>query len=186
MTVPIDTLINFAIGQGLALAAARQIQAKQSALLCESFGMAFGFAAACFAPLGLFLFWAYPDWSVMYWWAMAPGQAATLKWVVPWIYVAACVGGYALAHRDVRAGRTTRAWVLFVVVLVAETAISLGGASRLMRVGTLLQFREGTAPPLWQDPLAPLLVSVGALFALSLTFLVSTLIARGRGVDSAT
>ncbi|MFN7956662.1 MAG: hypothetical protein U0610_33470 [bacterium] len=185
MTVPIDTLINFAIGQGMALAAAHDIRARQSGLLCESFGMAFGFAAACFAPLGLFLFWAYPDWSVMYAWQMTAEQAQRLKWVVPWIYLAACVAGYALAHRDVRAGHTTRAWALFVVVLVAETALSLGGAARLMRVGSFLQFREGTAPALWQDPLAPLLVSVGALFALSLAFLVTRLAARGHGAGAA-
>jgi hypothetical protein len=186
VTVPIDTFINIAIGQGLALAAARQIKAQDSGLLCESFGVAAGFAIACFAPLGLFLFWAYPDWSVMYWMALSPERAATLRWIVPLLYVAACLGGYALAHRDIRAGHELRARVLFVVVLGIETAISLGGTQRLMRVGTSSQFREGTAPALWQDPLGPLLVSIGALFALSLTLLVTRLVARGHASATAT
>ncbi|MBK7976123.1 MAG: hypothetical protein IPK07_23560 [Deltaproteobacteria bacterium] len=185
MTVPIDTFINIAIGQGLALAAARQIRARRLPVLCESFGAAAFFAIACFAPLGLYLFWAYPDWSTMYWLAMSPARAATLRWLVPWLYVAACLGGYALAHKDIRAGHETRAWVLFGVALAIETAISLGGAPRLLRVGTLHQFREGTAPSLWQDPLGPLLVSVGSLFALALAFLVTRLLERGKTVPTA-
>ena len=182
MTVPLDTFINVAIGQGLALAAARQIRAQQQPIVCESFGAAALFAVACFAPLGLYLFWAYPDWSVMYWLAMSPERAATLRWLVPWIYVAACLGGYALAHREIRAGHETRAWVLFALALAIETGISLGGVQRLMRVGTFAQFREGTAPSLWQDPLGPLLVSVGSLFALALAFLVTRLVERGRTI----
>lgn len=183
MTVPIDTFINIAIGQGLALAAARQIRARQEPIVCESFAAAAFFAIACFAPLGLYLFWAYPDWSVMYWISMSPARAATLRWLVPWIYVAACLGGYALAHRDIRDGRETRTWVLFGLALAVETAISLGGAPRLLRVGTLNQFREGTAPSLWQDPLGPLLVSIGSLFTLALAFLITRLVERGRSVS---
>jgi hypothetical protein len=65
VTVPIDTLLNVAIGQGLAIAAARDIRSRKSPLVNESFGYAVGFAALCFAPLGLYFFWVYPDWSVM-------------------------------------------------------------------------------------------------------------------------
>ncbi len=187
MTVPLDTLINVAIGQGMALAAARDIQARESGLLCESFGYAVGFSVACFAPLGLYLFWAYPDWSVMYAVRLTPERAATLKWVVPWLYVAACTGGYALAHHDVRRGHVARARVLLVVTLLVESAITLGGSIRLSRVGTAQAFSDGSAPALWQDPLGPLLVSVGSLFALSLAFLVTRLLERGRktGVSAA-
>jgi hypothetical protein len=116
---------------------------------------------------------------------LTPERAATLKWLVPGLYVAACAAGYALAHHDIRGGHLGRAKALLGVTLILEAIVCLAGAERILVVGTFGAFREGTAHPIWVDPMAPLLASVGSLMALALLFLVTRLTARGAAAAPA-
>lgn len=100
-----------------------------------------------FIPLGTYLYFYYPDWSLMFFAdpaAMDPVAVRLTGLFAVAGYMIAAMVGFAVSATLIRKDRARQAWIATVVVAVGLGVFSLITMTRLMEVGTYAEF---TASP---------------------------------------
>ena len=152
-TVPFDVITNFLIGLLAALACRRGAYAQKSLVWNRYLLGLVLFELFFFLPLGAYLYFFYPDWSLMYF--VDPGALAEntrrLAGVLALAgYLGAIVGGFLLGARLIRAGRDKTALMIFLAAGLALAVFSLVTYRQLLNVGT---YADWSAMPRTTAPL---------------------------------
>jgi hypothetical protein len=133
-----------------------------------------------FIPLGAYLYFFYPDWSLMYF--VDPGtldQGARVMVGATALcgYMAAIVSGYILAARLLRTDRDGAVMIIFIATALILGVFSLVTMSRLMGIGA---YSDWIATPRTTLPLITHRVGIitgiaGAVATIALLSLLRTL-----------
>ena len=117
--VQVDVFWSYAIGAGVAVAAARQIQQADlqniKALDTRAFRNAMLFLGILFAPSGLYLLWAHPSWETMH--VAAAGRDVIPAWLVALFAITNItqgIAGFLIAAWFVRKGKLYGAYLQWV------------------------------------------------------------------------
>ncbi|MFO8058859.1 MAG: hypothetical protein R6V10_16350 [bacterium] len=100
-----------------------------------------------FIPLGTYLYFYYPDWSLMFFAdpaAMDPVAVRLTGLFAVSGYMIAAMAGFAVSATLIRKNRARQAWMAFAVLAAGLGLFSLITMPRLMEVGTYAEF---TASP---------------------------------------
>ena len=137
-TVPFDIIANFLIGMVVAIACAGTVRSADSIIVNRLVLGLVLFELFFFLPLGAYLYFFYPDWSLMFFVDPANWEPATVKAVgaaALACYMAAIVAGYAIAARLIRADNTGSAIIVAVALAAALGLFSLITIRQLTQVG---------------------------------------------------
>jgi hypothetical protein len=149
----IDWPASFGIGLAFGLAGRREIAAAPTPLRTRAFAYGFAYENLGFLSIALALYAARPDWMWMYWIdaGSLPVTVTTLGFA---IYELAFVAGFAMAPalESTRRGAGIALAVATGAGLIAGEVVT---RTRLLRFGTIEQFRAGTARGAFEQGVAP-------------------------------
>ena len=146
--IQIDLPVAVGVGSLMAHAAQRQIAASVPRLPKGVLTRVIAFHCIAFAwpPMYLLIYYFGFETSHMWW-------HADTMWSYPWLpptffvaLIAANIAGFALGARFVRAGKPSRALLVFAATSVFATAWVLSMPDRTMTLGTYSDWKAGIAP----------------------------------------
>ncbi|HUT51943.1 MAG TPA: hypothetical protein VM658_00995 [bacterium] len=179
-TVPFDILLNFIIGMLAALAWREGLREHQSLAINRYLLGVVLFELFFFIPLGAYLYFFFPDWSLMYFVnpaALAESTREAVGGLALLAYMAAIVGGFLLAADLVRKDRDGTAMLILLIAAVALGVFSALTLARLMGVGTYAEFTAlpRTTVPLWAHRVGYITGVYGAAATIALAALLRNL-----------
>jgi len=132
-TVPFDIVLNFFIGMLVPLVLRDGVRAERGILINRFLLAVVLFETFFFLPLGAYLYFFYPDWSLMFFIDPSGVEEGTIKTIGMLAlsgYMGAVVCGFALSAWMVRSGRERAAAmrprsVFFSAVLVMLASLGL-------------------------------------------------------------
>lgn len=137
-TVFFDVPASFIIGMLVPLACPRGIGSSHSLLANKYLLATVLFELFFFMPLGAYLYYYHPDWSLMYFLDPAGYQEPTLRMIglsALGSYLGASVSGFWLGAWMIKSDREQAARVVMLSVLLALAVFSAVTFRRLMSVG---------------------------------------------------
>ena len=163
------------LGMIVPLVCPRGIGASKSLLLNRYFLATILIELFLFVPLGGYLISFYPAWSLTYFINPADWSPENLQLLAGSAlggYLAANIGGFALAARLVRSGRARTAWVVLGSVAVVLAALSLATLKQLTQVGDYQDWVAAprTAVPIYSHRIGWIIGLDGLLMGVVLLF----------------
>jgi len=152
--IQVDLPVAFGMGSLMAHAAQRQIASGHPAAMGRAFlkVVLFHCVAFMWPPLYLLVFYFGFETSHMWW---TEDSVLAYPWLLPAFFLAlfsANIAGYQLGAHFVRAGRASRALMVFGATTVFSTLWIFLQKDRTMTLGTYRDWQAGTAPPASSDP----------------------------------
>lgn len=138
-TVPFDIPLSFLMGMLIPLACPKGIASAEHIVLNRYFLGVMLWELFFMVPLGTYLYFFYPDWSLMFFVDPATMTESTLRIVgasALSFYVAAGAGGFILAAQFIRKEQTSTARIVFMAVLGALLIFNAITMAQLTQVGS--------------------------------------------------
>lgn len=170
-TFALDLALQVALGGSLVLA-------SQQTIAYETWWRSSALGALCvieillFMPVGAYVLWRYPEWSMMY--LLESGELGTPKaWLVV-SYPVVALGAFLSARALIVRGKRWGALGVTALGFALAAAVAFFGQRQLLTVGTTEAFRASTSGlrPLLDTPLAWVLggavVAIGVAWMLAL------------------
>jgi hypothetical protein len=179
-TVPFDILLNFIIGMLAALAWREGVRRHRNLALNRYLLGVVLFELFFFIPLGAYLYFFFPDWSLMYFVdpaALSEGAREAVGGAALACYLAAIMGGFLLAAYLVRKDRGGIAMLILALAALGLGVFSAVTLARLMGVGTCAQFTAlpRATVPLWAHRVGYITGVYGAAATIALAALLRNL-----------
>lgn len=151
MTIPMDTALSFTAGHVFAIAAQESIEQgnEEEEKVCA--WRARLFTALVVVPIGLYFLWRWPDWSYMYFNGRY-SRSRVLGALGLSCYIVAGELGYQNASRLIKSGNKVAAHASTVAAAMMTVLITLLGFDRLRWIGTIEDYRAGTAKDAFLKP----------------------------------
>ncbi len=186
-TVPIDVSLNLAVGASVALAgraAIPQYRLLRSPALWSLVIM----EAVVFMPVGAYLLWRFPAWSLMY--LVEPGSLPVPDVALVVTYPIAALLSFVVTWRLLAGERLVPAVAILAGAVVVTLVITYWGRDALMVVGSVAAYREGPDGMLsvFDSALVYLLIAAGVAVTVSwgnTLWRVVMLARSGRGAITA-
>ena len=176
-TVPFDIPASFIIGMVIPVVCPGAVRSAGRAGRGRLFMAAMLFELFFFVPLGAYLYFFHPDWSLMYYLdpaGMAENTVMTIGAAALAAYMLAAAGGFLIAEKLVREGNWNTAAIVLLAVLAALSVYSAVSIERLMQVGTYAEWAEVPRQTafLWSHRIGYVIGFVGAVSGVILLLLV--------------
>ncbi|MBI3179478.1 MAG: hypothetical protein HYZ27_07430 [Deltaproteobacteria bacterium] len=139
-TVPIDLSLNVAVGASVALAS-RAVIPQQRLLRSPALWSLVIMQALVFVPVGAYLLWRFPAWSLMY--LMEPASLPVPDVALVVTYPIAAVASFVITWRLLSGERLAPAIAVLAGALVVTLLITYLGRDALLVVGSVAAYREG-------------------------------------------
>ena len=163
MTVPVLLALHVAVGASAVVAGRRKVLSG-GALSCPVLWALLLFEVVLAFPVGAYLLWRYPDWSLMY--LTETGGLDVPDWTLATTYVLAALVAYFIARHILLKGQFWAGVGFCGGFVLLAAAVGGFGVRQLTTVGNTAAFRaeSPTLMPLGDTPLFYLLpVAAGAL-----------------------
>jgi len=147
-TVPFDISASFIIGMLVPLAGAGGLRSADSVLANRFFLAVVLFEVLFFIPLGTYLYFFYPGWSLMYFInpeALAPDTLRALGIMALASYMMSAIAGYLLSAVLIRRGKENAASLILAAAALLLGVFSALTLARLFQVGTYAQWTAAPA-----------------------------------------
>jgi hypothetical protein len=179
-TVPFDIVLNFFIGMLVPLVLREGVRAERGILINRFFLAVVLFETFFFLPLGAYLYFFYPDWSLMFFIdpsGLEEGTIKTIGLLALSGYMGAVFCGFALSAWMVRSDRERAAALIVAVLGVGLGVFSLVTFRRLMEVGTYAQWSAlpRTTVPFYAHKIGYVVGLYGAAATAALLMMIKTL-----------
>jgi len=184
-TVPFDISASFIIGMLVPLAGAGGLRSADSVLANRFFLAVVLFEVLFFIPLGTYLYFFYPGWSLMYFInpeALAPDTLRALGIMALASYMMSAIAGYLLSAVLIRRGKENAASLILAAAALLLGVFSALTLARLFQVGTYAQWTA--APAAAKNLMTHRIGYVIAMDALAATAALFMLIRELRKTDS--
>jgi hypothetical protein len=151
-TVPFDIPLSFIIGMLVPLACPLGVRSVKSIAMNRYLLGTVLFVLFFFVPLGAYLYYYYPDWSLMYFIDPSAYQENTIIIIGALAlvsYMAAAKAGFFISAKLIRGGNRKTVYLILGLVLLALAIFSALSFNQLMSVGTYAEYTANTTVPLY-------------------------------------
>ncbi|MFC1611151.1 hypothetical protein ACFL6C_09340 [Myxococcota bacterium] len=182
-TVPIDLALNVAVGSSIALAS--QSTARDYRLLrSPALWALVAFEVLVFLPIGGYLLWEFPAWSLMY--LVEPRSLPIPDISLALSYPVVAVAAYIGCRRLVAGGRVWPVLGIFLAGLALVASLVYLGQQQVLVVGSTDEFRNDPAKmrEALDSPLSYLVGAACVAFVIGWVATVWRLFVLGRSVRS--
>lgn len=163
-TVPIDLVLNVAVGSSIALASRGTLR-SQTLWRTPALWALIAFELFVFVPVGAYLLWRFPEWSVMY--LLDAGALPMPDHGLAALYLVVAFGAFVATRQLLIKKRIWAALGVVAASLSLSLAIAYFGRDSLLRVGSTQAFRS--APETMRDVVGTQLGFVVAGAAVAVT-----------------